>query len=214
MRWRFETSPWSWLAAKLCVGRICPPVAAVRTLPRGPRRRSQLWLQRRGDRGLGSGRLHAGEHSYTDRAGTIHLSGGDVRIGRHTRIGSNTRLETLSDVADDRVLSGGAFTSARHKRGDVVTGDGVWIGVNWYIGPGVVIGNDAVIGANSVVTKSIPPGCVAAGIPARVIREKPLSAREPAARRGLARTRPGGPGPPFPRCSRPRARAPRRAVAL
>lgn len=45
-----------------------------------------------------------------------------------------------------------------------------WLGVNVTICPGVTIGENAVIGAGSVVTKDIPANAVAAGVPARVIR--------------------------------------------
>ncbi len=50
-------------------------------------------------------------------------------------------------------------------------GDNVWIGANSIILKGVTIGNGAVIAAGSIVTKDIPPKCLAAGVPARVIRE-------------------------------------------
>lgn len=50
-------------------------------------------------------------------------------------------------------------------------GDRVWIGEQVAILPGVTIGDDAVIGAGSVVTHDIPAGCIAAGNPARVIKE-------------------------------------------
>lgn len=53
----------------------------------------------------------------------------------------------------------------------VVIEDNVWIGMNATILKGVTIGRGAVIGAGSVVTKSIPPRTVAAGNPARVVRE-------------------------------------------
>ena len=52
----------------------------------------------------------------------------------------------------------------------VVIEDGAWVGHSCMILKGVTIGRDAVIGAGSVVTKDIPAGCVAAGVPARVIR--------------------------------------------
>lgn len=52
----------------------------------------------------------------------------------------------------------------------VVIGNNVWIGGNTVILPGVHIGDNAVIGAGSVVTGDIPPWCVAAGNPCRVIR--------------------------------------------
>jgi len=53
----------------------------------------------------------------------------------------------------------------------VVIGNHVWIGANVTILKGVTIGNDAIIASGSVVTKDIPAKCLAAGIPAKVIRE-------------------------------------------
>lgn len=52
---------------------------------------------------------------------------------------------------------------------NVMIGDRVFVGADTVIMPGVTIGNDSVIGANSTVTKSIPSGVVAAGSPAKVI---------------------------------------------
>jgi acetyltransferase-like isoleucine patch superfamily enzyme len=55
----------------------------------------------------------------------------------------------------------------------VIIEDRVWIGSKVVILPGVRIGSRAVIGAGSIVTKDVPPRCVAAGNPARVIRRLP-----------------------------------------
>jgi acetyltransferase-like isoleucine patch superfamily enzyme len=49
-------------------------------------------------------------------------------------------------------------------------GRGCWIGEHVVILPGVSIGEQSVIGANSVVTQSVPPRCVVAGAPARILR--------------------------------------------
>ncbi len=54
--------------------------------------------------------------------------------------------------------------------GPVVIEDEVWIGERVCIMPNVTIGKHSIIGANSVVTKNIPEYCVAAGVPAKVIR--------------------------------------------
>jgi acetyltransferase-like isoleucine patch superfamily enzyme len=54
---------------------------------------------------------------------------------------------------------------------EVIIGDNVWIGGNATILPGTTIGDNCVIGAGSVVTKSIPHNSLAVGNPARVIRE-------------------------------------------
>lgn len=53
----------------------------------------------------------------------------------------------------------------------VSIGERCFIGVGALILPGVTIGNDCVIGSGSVVTKAIPAGCIAAGNPARIIKE-------------------------------------------
>ncbi len=58
-----------------------------------------------------------------------------------------------------------------YSKGAVVIGDNVWIGENVTILPGVTIGSNAIIGANTVVNRDIPPNAVAAGVPARVIRQ-------------------------------------------
>jgi maltose O-acetyltransferase len=56
------------------------------------------------------------------------------------------------------------------KSEPVIIEDHVWIGSKTVILPGVRIGSHAVIGAGSIVTKDVPPRCVAAGNPARVLR--------------------------------------------
>jgi maltose O-acetyltransferase len=55
----------------------------------------------------------------------------------------------------------------------VTIGDDVWIGGNATILPGVTIGSNVVIGAGSVVTKDVADNCLAAGVPARIIRALP-----------------------------------------
>ena len=57
-------------------------------------------------------------------------------------------------------------------KGDTVIGNDVWIGQNAVILPGVKIGDGAIIGLNSVVTKDVPPYTIVAGNPAREIRKR------------------------------------------
>ena len=59
-----------------------------------------------------------------------------------------------------------------YKSKPIVIEDNVWIGVNVLILKGVTIGHGSVIAAGSIVTRDIPCNCLAAGIPAKVIREK------------------------------------------
>lgn len=57
-------------------------------------------------------------------------------------------------------------------KGDTVVGNDVWIGQNVTILPGVHIGDGAIIGLSSVVSRSVPPYTIVAGNPARVIRKR------------------------------------------
>lgn len=56
-----------------------------------------------------------------------------------------------------------------HLYGQIIVGSNVFIGENSMILPGAKIGNNVIIGAGSIVTKSIPDNSVAAGVPAKVI---------------------------------------------
>lgn len=58
-----------------------------------------------------------------------------------------------------------------YSKGPVIIEDNVWLGEGVVVLPGVTIGENSIIGANAVVTKSIPRNCVAAGNPARIVRE-------------------------------------------
>ena len=63
-------------------------------------------------------------------------------------------------------------SSAWDNRGDIVIGNDVWIGYEAVIMSGVTIGDGAIIGARSVVTKDIPPYTIVGGVPARQIRRR------------------------------------------
>lgn len=58
-----------------------------------------------------------------------------------------------------------------YSKGPVIIGDNVWVGAGSCILPNVTIGNNCIIGANSVVTKSFPDNCVIAGNPAKIIKQ-------------------------------------------
>ncbi|MBI4812389.1 sugar O-acetyltransferase [Candidatus Falkowbacteria bacterium] len=58
-----------------------------------------------------------------------------------------------------------------HLDKPVIIEDGVWLGSGAIINPGITIGKNSVIGAGAVVTSDIPPGSVAVGVPAKVIKK-------------------------------------------
>jgi maltose O-acetyltransferase len=53
----------------------------------------------------------------------------------------------------------------------IALADSVWLGGGVTVCPGVTIGRDTVVGAGAVVTRDLPAGVVAAGVPARALRE-------------------------------------------
>lgn len=98
-------------------------------------------------------------------SGTVIAAVDSIQIGNRVLCGANT---TITDT-DSHTLN----PQRRLDEGEtapVVIEDNVWLGLNVLVLKGVTIGRDSVIGAGSIVTRSIPPGVVAAGQPARVLR--------------------------------------------
>ncbi|WP_082227255.1 acyltransferase [Demequina rhizosphaerae] len=101
-----------------------------------------------------------------------------VTIGCHRSITIGDRVQigpyaAIFDTGNHELVAGEGI-----KIEPVVIGDNVWIGRSAYIMPGVTIGDNAVVGAGSVVTKDVPANAVVAGVPAKVIRELAHTDRE------------------------------------
>jgi len=80
----------------------------------------------------------------------------------------NTFMMTPQTTSEDIT----AMFEDAQNRGDTVVGNDVWIGMNAVIMPGVKIGDGAIIGANSVVTKNVEPYTVVGGNPATIIKKR------------------------------------------
>lgn len=103
-----------------------------------------------------------------------------MNIGKGVCISWKTHLDTTINpkgiyIGDNSMITAGVtILSHDHCRGikvDTIIGKDCFIGVRSLILPGVHIGNGVIIGAGSVVTKDIPDNCIAAGNPAKVIKE-------------------------------------------
>lgn len=98
------------------------------------------------------------------------ISGVRISVTSKVVIGNNTFL------APEVLILDGDHHSVNDKSQEglsepVIIGDNTWIGNRVIIKKGVQIGKGAVVAAGSVVTKSVPDYCVAAGVPAKVIRK-------------------------------------------
>jgi acetyltransferase-like isoleucine patch superfamily enzyme len=139
---------------------------------------------------LREGRLEIGPHTLFEPDVWITAPGpARVRIGEGTflNIGVMVASHELVEIGSHCMFANGCFvTDANHRYGDqdrpitwqgfdskgpTRIGDNVWCGANVVVTSGVTIGDRCVIGANSVVTQDIPPYSIAAGVPARVLRE-------------------------------------------
>lgn len=125
-----------------------------------------------------------GENSVVESYACVNNAVGDVVVGDNTRIGlHNTIIGPVKIGSHVNLAQGVVVSGLNHgfqesgKRIDeqgvqtatIIIDDDVWIGANVTITAGVSIGNHTVIGAGSVVTKSIPANSVACGVPARVM---------------------------------------------
>jgi acetyltransferase-like isoleucine patch superfamily enzyme len=124
--------------------------------------------------------------------GVVLLCTGDgsgsikIRVGACTYINRNTMLDATEclEIGSRCAIGPGCYLTD-HDHGldpslpplgqpmvgaPTRLGDEVWLGANVVVLKGVTIGDRAVVGAGSVVTKDIPPDAVAVGVPARIVR--------------------------------------------
>lgn len=115
-----------------------------------------------------------------------------IQIGDHCSFGAYTQLTACNGIKiGDNLLTGayviisdnnhGQFSEDElkcdprerrlHSKGEVVIGNNVWLGDKVAVLSGVHIGDGVVVAANAVVTKDIPPYSLAAGVPAKVIKQ-------------------------------------------
>lgn len=127
--------------------------------------------------------------SAWDSHGSLTFSP-NISIGNNTRIGEYCHISAMNKIEiGDNVLTGRWVTIVDnahgntekemrnmapaerplYSKGDVKIGNNVWIGDKVTIVAGVFIGEGAIVAANSVVTKDVPPYFVVGGVPAEII---------------------------------------------
>jgi acetyltransferase-like isoleucine patch superfamily enzyme len=118
----------------------------------------------------GNGRIEIGD-------GAIIYTGCDlfchhrstIRIGANVLFTRQAAAVTGNHVFDKRDAT---IISQGIRTGDITIEDDCWIGYRAILLPGVHIGHGTVVAAGAVVTKDLPPMVVAAGVPAKILRER------------------------------------------
>lgn len=140
-------------------------------------------------------------NDHTEIFGTVaSLKDGQVIMGEWSKIGPGTLVEAVTkvEIGKDTAIATGVTIrdnnshpispayrrnmrrtphdsierySSRSDSKPIIIGENVWIGENARICKGVTIGDNAIIAADSVVTKNVPANAVAAGNPAKIVKE-------------------------------------------
>jgi len=111
--------------------------------------------------------------------------GGRIQLGKNIFINENTRITAYNEIS----IGDGCWIGwevniidtdfhniivndrMKSKEAKIIIEENVWIGARAFVLKGVKIGRGAVIAAGSIVTRDVPPECLVAGNPAKIIRE-------------------------------------------
>lgn len=107
--------------------------------------------------------ISVGENVFINACCKFQDQGG-ITIGNNCLIGHNVTIATLNHDFDPA-------KRANINPKSVKIGDNVWVASDSTILPGITIGDGAIIGAGSVVTKDVPQNTIVAGNPARIIKK-------------------------------------------
>ncbi|MDD5448572.1 MAG: acyltransferase [Actinomycetota bacterium] len=140
--------------------------------------------------GNDDGKIIIGDDVSIDSCARFHVANqATLQIGNKVGVGAYDFLDAFDDLTIGENTMLGPFLHVicadhgvkrdipmREQRGTyapISIGKDCWIGSEVVVLKGVTIGDGAVVGAGSVVTKDIPEYCIAAGVPARVLKERP-----------------------------------------
>ena len=133
-----------------------------------------------------NGTARMGDRVHLDREVEVQVRGGSVSIGPGTGLNAFSRIVAFERIEIGARCAIGQFVSildhdhaygtdgrlARYVTRPIRIGDDVWIGDKATIVKGVTIGDGAIVAAGAVVTKDVPAGSIAAGVPARIVQSR------------------------------------------
>ncbi len=113
--------------------------------------------------------ISIGGHCHINHLGCLQASGNSkITIGNDLRMGPGTMIYS----SNHGIRMGSLIRSQAITEKDVTIGNDVWLGSNVVVTAGVTIGDGAIVAAGAVVIKDIPPNTIAAGIPAKPIKNR------------------------------------------
>lgn len=101
--------------------------------------------------------------------GNIAVATGGITMHKYAAATRGTVLNTVNHIYEDPDIP---LRLQGIELAPIVIEEDAWIGNNTYVGPGVTIGRGAIVGANSMVTKDVPPYTIVGGVPARPLRRR------------------------------------------
>ena len=110
--------------------------------------------------------LEIGDCTNINQFCFINAMGG-VKIGKFCEIAPSVALVSFNYRVDKLPIP---YTYQGKEKKPIILGDNIWLGTKVTVVAGVTIGENSIIGANSVVTNDIPPNCMAVGSPAKIIK--------------------------------------------
>ena len=114
--------------------------------------------------------LKVGENVDIGWQNTIAV-GSRVVLGNHVRLAGNVYLAGFPGHPLDAAARARGESETDTQVGDIVLEDNVWLATGVTVLAGVTIGRNSIIASGSVVTKDIPANVIAAGVPAKVVRQ-------------------------------------------
>ncbi len=113
------------------------------------------------------GSIVIGAHTHIQPGCHIHSHLAEIHIGEKVEIAANCAFYNYDHGTAPGVP---IMDQPLRTRGDIVIGDGAWLGHGVTVLQGVSIGEGAVIAAGAVVISDVPANAIAAGVPARVVK--------------------------------------------